>query len=51
MGLNYAVANNDYGLNVLRITFDDCEMIELDLADFYKDQADMFNLYSQISKG
>lgn len=50
MGLNYAVANNDYGLNVLRITFDDCEMIELDLADFYKDQADMFNLYSQINE-
>lgn len=50
MGLNYTVASNEYGLNVLRITFDDCEMIELEFADFYKDQSDMFNLYNQINE-
>ena len=50
MSLKYTVASNEYGLNVLRITFDDCEMVELDLADFYKDQSDMFNLYNQINE-
>ena len=50
MGLSYTVASNEYGLNVLRITYDDCETIELEFADFYKDQSDMFNLYNQINE-
>ena len=50
MGLKYEVAVSEYRLNVLRISYDDCEVIELDLADFYKDQSDMFNLYNQINE-
>ena len=50
MGLSYTVASNEYGLNVLRITYDDCETIELEFGDFYKDQSDMFNLYNQINE-
>lgn len=50
MGLKYKVAVSEYRLNVLQISYDDCEVIEFDLADFYKDQSDIFNLYDQINE-
>lgn len=48
--LNYNVSSNEYGLNVLRITFESENEIELEFADFYKDQTDIFSLYNQINE-
>lgn len=48
--LQFLITNSEYGLNVLQISFDDHEQIELDLTDFYKDQSNIYTLYDQINE-
>ena len=50
MSLHYSIANSEYGLPVLKISFPEHETIELDLTDFYKDQNNLFSLYDQINE-
>lgn len=48
--LEYKITTSEFGLNILKISFDKEEEIELDLADFYKDTSDLENLYNQINE-
>lgn len=48
--LSYKIMPNEYGLNVLQVSFTDHESIELDLTDFYKDVSNLVNLYDQVNE-
>lgn len=48
--LNYKIALSEYGLNVLQVQFQDCETIEIDIVDFYKDQSHLYTLYDSINE-
>lgn len=49
MSLNYQIDANEYGLHVLRVSYPECETIEIDLTDFYKDLNHIGTLYESIN--
>lgn len=44
------MTTSEYGLTVLQVHYTGCEVIELDLNDFYKDRSFILNLYIQINE-
>lgn len=49
MYLRYNVEISEFGLAVLKITYPNCETIELDLTHFYKDTSNVTTLYDKIN--
>lgn len=50
MSLAFNVGSSEYGFNVLRVTYQDHEDIEIELTNFYKDQGQILMLYVQINE-
>ena len=44
MSLAFNVGSSEYGFNVLRVTYQDHEDIEIELTNFYKDQGQILML-------
>ena len=47
--LSLQIGSNEYGLDVLEVSFSNNETIELDLTDLYKDKSFLHGLYVQIN--
>lgn len=48
--LSYKITSSEFGLNVLQVSYQNCDVIELDLTDFFKDQSNIHTLYDQINE-
>lgn len=50
MALRYDTCVSEYGINVLKISYPGCEVIELDLTDIFKDLTHLETLYDPINE-
>jgi len=48
--LTYKIEISEYGLHVLNVGFTDCETIEIEINDFFKDKTNIETLYTHINE-
>lgn len=50
MGLQYEISVSEYGINILKVSHEGCETIELDLTDMFKDLTHSKTLYDMLNE-